>query len=235
LHGVATAGVDWLVDLVPEVGPSTAVLGTSDDKLVVEYEWCLAPYPYSKEMGPPKPGQKPPLIKTGDRMFLAGRWISDCGCHGDDVPFDCEGYHTEIHPPAVMINMYTGHEFGKPITLGDLIYFDWWYPGESVQVDIFPPPRPEADAELAVDIPAWETDMAAVGTESGIEDTLMPNQAPNHVRLQISGRKDAKNPPQEDSDGQMYYGCFEPLVGGSSCPTKDLVEWGVNTLRWVSP
>jgi hypothetical protein len=228
---LALQGVDWLIDVVPEVGHEH-LLGDSDKKLIIEYEWCLAPYPYSKEMGSPLT-KKPPLIKTGDRMFLAGRWISDCGCH----PFaTCdEGYHAEIHPPAVMINMYTGHEFGNPITVGDLIYFDWWYPGESVQVDIFPPPRPEADAELAVGIPVWETDMTAVGTESGIKDTLMPNQAPNHVRLQISGRKDAKNPPQEDSDGQLHYGCFEPLVGGSSCPAKELVEWGVITLRWVSP
>ncbi len=44
-----------------------------------------------------------------------------------------------------MIDMYTDERLGKPATIGETVYFDWWYPG-SIDCDIYPPPRPQADA-----------------------------------------------------------------------------------------
>jgi hypothetical protein len=185
-------GVDWCPKIYPDPGYED-ILGEKNEYLEIEYEWCLVGYPLPIDPKDSSKGEIPGQLEKGDKLFVAGRWITDCG-HDDP-------YKTEIHPPAVMINMFTKTWQGKPATIGDMVYFDWWYPGESVEADIYPPPRPEPDAFPAFSLPKWDA-----GT---VQYELLPKDCPNHVHLRITGRKDIPSshyPPYEAGNGQLFYG-----------------------------
>jgi len=185
-------GVDWCPKIYPDPGFED-ILGEKKDYLEIEYEWCLVGYPLPVDPKDADKGEKPGQLEKGDKLFVAGRWITDCG-HDDP-------YKTEIHPPAVMINMYTTTWQGKPATIGDMVYFDWWYPGESVEADIYPPPRPKPDAFPVFSLPKWDT-----GT---VQYELLPKNCPNHIHVKITGRTDipkSHNPPYEAGNGQLFHG-----------------------------
>ncbi len=192
-------GVDYTMKLLPEPG-NEHLLGEKQEALEIEYEHCLVGYPH--------PDVPVDIPKPGDKMFVAGRWIADCGCH--PFPFCGDPYRSEIHPPAVMINMYTTttDPFGELETKGEILYFDWWYPGEVVEVDIYPPPRPEPDAILSYTSPIWPTFCTSDDGECGIQISVNPTSSMNHLHLKISGRPDVPfyTPPIEDWDGQLWHG-----------------------------
>jgi hypothetical protein len=79
-------------------------------------------------------------VRPGDLIFAVGRWIVDCG-HND--------YHTEIHPSFVIAYMRTEQYTGKPATAA-YIWVNGFYPGDPVDVEIYPPPRPSPDASLVI-------------------------------------------------------------------------------------
>ena len=98
----------------------------------------------------------------GDLMFTAGRWIVDCG-H--------DTFKTELHPIFMFSRMSTvtstvnprtgivnSNPFGGtqqnpvPATQAN-IWVNGWYPGDPIEFDLFPPPRPHPDATLVVNKP----------------------------------------------------------------------------------
>jgi hypothetical protein len=232
------AGVDWCTEIVPDTG-FEGILGEKQDALEIEYEWCLVGYPTPKDPNDPSKGSEENL-KPGDKLFVAGRWISDAGCH--PFPTCSEPYKSEIHPPTVILNMYTGERQGKPATIGDLIYFDWWYSGETVEVDIYPPPRPQADANLVVEIPLWNSMCLSDAGKCGIQVSEEPKSSQNHIRLKISGRPDIpfNTPPKEDNSGQLFHGYFpEEKLGRLVAPPTGFEHmvslWGDFVVRWDTP
>jgi hypothetical protein len=91
------------------------------------------------------------LPRKGDLIFTAGRWVIDCA-H--------DTYKTELHPifmfsrmrtVTTLIEPFTGilqpNPFGGtpenpvPATQAD-IWVNGWYPGDPVEFDVHPPPRP---------------------------------------------------------------------------------------------
>ncbi len=226
--GYLTDPVDWCTYVLPDPGyedmlaedipasTSGNLIGPfKQDDLEVEYEWCLVGYPYAKDPNDPSKGAEENL-KVGNKLFVAGRWISDCGCHPSfpSAPSQyCQlPYQAEIHPPAVMVNMYTGVEYGEPTTVGEILYFDWWYKGESVTLDIYPPPRPEADAILQYSVPLWKSMCTSDQGKCGIKAVAPP--AMNHLSVTISGRPDVSfntNPKEDSGNGQLFHGCAPPL------------------------
>jgi hypothetical protein len=102
------------------------------------------------------------LPQEGDLMFTAGRWVIDCA-HNT--------YKTELHPIFMFSKMrtvttltdpFTGivnpNPFGGtpghpiPATQAD-IWVNGWYPGDPIEFDMYPPPRPSPDATLVVNKP----------------------------------------------------------------------------------
>jgi hypothetical protein len=79
-----------------------------------------------------------PLI--GDLVFTAGRWIIDCG-H--------DAYKSELHPIFMFAKMKTQAFQGQTATRAD-IWVNGYYPGDPIEFDIFPPPRPSPDAQLVL-------------------------------------------------------------------------------------
>ncbi len=225
------AGVDWCIHLVPDPGFEYLLgddrsRGEIQDTLEVEYEWCLAGYPEPKDYNDQSKGSKDNL-QLGEKVFVAGRWISDCGCH---PWYSCSNrYKSEIHPPAVMIRMYTDSwDTLRPMTVGEIVYFDWWYPHETVEVDIYPPPRPSPDVRPTFSVPRWKDFCPGDGGKCGIQYSLEPAISPNHIHLKISGRPDVRRdnpqskypphtPPLEDKgNGQLYHG-YLPCPEGWRC------------------
>jgi hypothetical protein len=216
--GASWTGVDWCLHLVPAVG-SEGLLFETQPTLEVEWEWCLAGYPPPKDAGDPSKGTAS-NFQVGDRVFVAGRHIYDCG----------HGAKTEIHPPAVLVHLYT--ESGA--TVGRMVTFGWWYPQQEAALDVFPPPRPTPDATLTVSIPYWSrTITPGMDPDAGIANATLPQSGPNHLNLRFRGGADARVPPQEP-DGQLLFGCLasfsgRPLLG---CPAPQL---GTIRVGWTSP
>lgn len=152
-----TCPSDWLLRVEPYgahagTGPhGTLYAGTSKTSVKVEYE---------RFYGDMVVWMGGPVV--GDLMFLAGRWIIDCG-H--------DSYKSELHPISMFSKMktvttltepFTGivdpNPFGGtpdnpvPGTQAD-IWVTGWYPGDPVAFEIHPPPRPSPDAVLTVNKP----------------------------------------------------------------------------------
>lgn len=246
-------GVDWNISTAPFPGYEPLLGGRGEtvvkrrliypnltqDHMEIEYEYCLVGFPPQKAQDA--------YLRPGDQLFVAGRWISDCGCH----PFSllptqaCTApYRAEIHPPAVMVYIHSGKAFGMPTTRGEIVYFDWWYPGESVDVAIYPPPRPAADAVLSAAIRVWPSYCPSDAGKCGIKSDLAPPNAPNHIRLAISGRPDVafNTPPKETGNGQLFHGSpppidRQPVLVGEALDIKKHSRslWGTVELRWIVP
>jgi hypothetical protein len=190
-----------------------------------EYEWCIVGFPPPLGDNPSNPNKwSHEYMQRGDGVLMAGRWVVDCG-H--------EPYKTEIHPPALLLDWHT-EEFSGPgqlATLVDMTRLDWWWPQQTVLVDLYPPPRPTADSVLTTIEAQWD---------SGVTSTWNPVNSPNHIQLVIKGRADIPAnhyPPVILSNGQVLYGCWEPLLSGAvlnpgACDNTRRSQYGVYVLRW---
>jgi hypothetical protein len=166
---------DWNIFFVPLPGSRDVLSDKNPHSLELEWEWYFWHYftvLYS-------------LPVVGDLMFVAGRWIVDCG-HDD--------FSTEIHPPSLVAFMRT-----NPTPATDAyIWINGFYDGDPIDVDITPPPRPAPNAFLVVNKPL-DTD-AAVGIQvavSGDKDAF------SFARAQFSATP--RYVTVDDSTGEMIW------------------------------
>ena len=131
-----------------------------------------------------------------DLMFTAGRWVIDCG-H--------DTFKTELHPIFMFSRMstvtstvepFTGivnqNPFGGtpenpvPATQAN-IWVNGWYPGDPIEFDIFPPPRPHPDATLVVNKPIDAQAAFGINFESKMETAGAAHRV--HIRITAPFRK----------------------------------------------
>lgn len=94
----------------------------------------------------------------GDMVFTSGRFIVDCG-HGPK-------FKTEIHPPSVYTAVRTATFRGRTATQAD-IWVNRFFaggdaPGDAVEFDISPPPRPSPQAIMEVSTPGDQMEAVRV-------------------------------------------------------------------------
>ena len=125
-----------------------------------------------------------------DLMFTAGRWVIDCA-HNT--------FKTELHPVFMWARMrtvttltdpFTGivkpNPFGGtpenpiPATQAD-IWVNGWYPGDPIEFDIFPPPRPHPEATLVVNKPV--DSQAAFGIDFQSKMEPAPGSSRVHIKI----------------------------------------------------
>jgi hypothetical protein len=146
---------DWQVYVQP-MNPYGDILTFDQSTLEVEFEAYYAQYFFV--------GWGWPL--RGDLIFVNGRWIMDCG-HSP--------YKTEIHPPFLMSNMRTQkRKDGTLETIADM-WITGYYPGDPVDVDLWPPPRPTPDAFLTLTKPL-DSD-AALGLNVAVSTSFTGGRA----------------------------------------------------------
>jgi hypothetical protein len=131
---------DWSVKLVP-LAPFGNVLLAGQKQLEVEFEEHYALYFFAGWGWP----------TAGNLILTNGRHIFDCG----HTP-----YNTEIHPPYLTSHIATRRrDDGTLETVAD-IWVNGYFPGDPIDVNLWPPPRPTPDSYLTVTRP---TDDAALG------------------------------------------------------------------------
>ena len=152
LFGDLTCASDYEFFLRPlgpmiDTTPLPSLFGEKNlDRIKTEYQVAYAALAHNF-LGAPA---------VGDLVHMTGRWIVDCG----HSPFK-----TELHPlfsfarmktVTSETNAFTGLEEtlfgGKPATRV-AIWVNGWYPGgpgNEIEFDIFPPPRPSPTAVLHV-------------------------------------------------------------------------------------
>jgi hypothetical protein len=125
--------------------------------------------------------------EAGDRVYMAGRWVVDCG-HVD--------WHAEIHPFELIVS--THRQTGRANALGSVetvaatvVTSDWT--GQTLEFDIWAPPRPNATAMLH-----WTKDPLERSAEfpnggGVIENTSVtaytaPSDNPNHIHIMVRSR-----------------------------------------------
>lgn len=130
------------------------------------------------------------LPSKGDLMFTAGRWVIDCG-H--------DNFKTELHPIFMFSRMstvtttvepFTGivnqNPFGGtpenpvPATQAN-IWVNGWYPGDPIEFDLHPPPRPHPDATLVVNKPVDAQAAVGINFESKFEPVAATSRV--HIRI----------------------------------------------------
>jgi hypothetical protein len=133
--------------------------------------------------------------QVGDLFFAAGRWIIDCG----HTP-----YRTELHPVFMFAKMKTQNFQGQTATRAD-IWVNGWYPGDPIEFDLFPPPRPSPNAQLTLVKPADADAALGVSVDFSWQPPglIIPNSV--HVRFSAPLRQNTVN-----GDGEMFW---EPLRG----------------------
>jgi hypothetical protein len=110
--------------------------------------------------------------RVGDLIFAAGRWIIDCG----HTP-----YRSELHP-VFMLALMKGVQFqGRLATRAD-IWVNGWYPGDPIEFDIFPPPRPTPESVLTLNKPLD----AEAAFNVDLEFDLAPASASDHIHVKFT-------------------------------------------------
>jgi hypothetical protein len=110
---------------------------------------------------------------AGDLVFLAGRWIVDCG---HDHPF-----HTEIHPPSVLARIRQLNISENPARRASIqanIWVNAFYSGQPVDLDVYPLPRPSPTAVLYAITPT------GAGRNVTVSSEILEN---NRVHVHIEG------------------------------------------------
>jgi len=146
--------------------------------------------------------------QVGDLFVAAGRWIIDCG-HGDPTipcPYNPipSHYRSELHPIFMFAKMKTQNFQGQTATRAD-IWVNGWYPGDPIEFDLFPPPRPSPNAQLILVKPVDADAARGVSVEFSWEPPglIIPNSV--HVRFSAPLRQNTVN-----LFGEMFW---EPLRG----------------------
>jgi hypothetical protein len=154
---------DWNLILNP-LNPYRNLLGRGQRTLEIEFEEYFALHFFVGQDAQPK---------RGDLVFASGRWIIDCG-HDD--------YNAEIHPPFVLARMHTVVYKGSQATEAN-IWVNGWFPGDPVEFDIYPPPRPSAHATLNLVKP--------VDRDAALDVTVAANLATtgDHVQARFSASR----------------------------------------------
>jgi uncharacterized repeat protein (TIGR01451 family) len=180
------------------------LLSDVNDPGEIEMEWEIGTFPGETNGDPPErtfPRWAWP--SEGDRMWMNGNWIFDCGHPDDSLGFN--RYHTEIHPPRAVATMrqqlHTLPGTGTtpvPVTLTDLYIHgragfvgDDLECGQAIIVDhgsCSPSPYPHrgtpivADYDFKVCLPAKPSPNAVLATKMdlgpgntiGINPTITP-------------------------------------------------------------
>jgi hypothetical protein len=114
--------------------------------------------------------------QPGDRVWMAGRWIVDCG-HQD--------WHGELHPVEAYVSSHSslfGGAFQK--TESTLVVTDDWHGGK-LEFDLWPPPRPNSNAILKVDREALNP-FSDLIPPSSLTSTALPLGNPNHIHVVLT-------------------------------------------------
>jgi len=181
---IANCPSDWNLHIHPigiqrGIAPFTSILA-KNTTLEIEYEQAYANHADISLDGPPQ---------IGDLFFGAGRWIVDCW-HNP--------YPTELHPLFMYAKMKMDRFQGHLATRCD-IWVNGWYPGDPIEFDIFPPPRPSPDAILTLNKPL---DSEATFNVN-VEFNFAPGPAVSHVHLKITAKR--RECEVEDYTGEMYF------------------------------
>jgi hypothetical protein len=157
---------DWNVAIFP-IGPQRGIAPhtsfvAENTYVELEYETSYAKVPHIFMDRP----------FVGDLFFAAGRWIIDCG----HTP-----YRSELHPIFMFAKMKSEEYQGHLATRCD-IWVNGWYPGDPIEFDIFPPPRPSPDSVLVVNKPVDEDASFNVN----LEFCVQPAGAANHAHLRFT-------------------------------------------------
>ncbi len=121
---------DWQVYVLP-IAPYGSISTFDQTYLEIEFEEYYALYFFV--------GWGWPI--AGDLIYANGRWIMDCG-H--------EPFKTEIHPPFLMAHTRGRTRDGGGIEDVTEIWITGYYPGDPIEVNLWPPPRPTPDSYLTV-------------------------------------------------------------------------------------
>ncbi len=132
--------------------------------------------------------------EPGDRATFDGFWIVDCG-HED--------FHTEVHPPQVVVSSYMqtapylpalGATWNRPkvadryvpetkglvpATITKIVLTPVWE-GPTAEIDVWPPPRPDAGARLH--------HTGGIDRSSGavvVSEVPLPANNPNHLHVTL--------------------------------------------------
>jgi hypothetical protein len=157
---------DWNVEILP-IGPQSGIAPFTSivaENTYVELEWEDF-YARHAQVWMDWPA-------VGDLFFAAGRWIIDCG----HTP-----YRTELHPIFMYAKMKSEQFQGHLATRAD-VWVNGWYPGDPIEFDIFPPPRPTPDSFLTLSKPVDED--AAFNVN--VEFNFAPGSATNHAHVKFT-------------------------------------------------
>ncbi len=115
--------------------------------------------------------------QPGDRVWMAGRWIVDCG-HPD--------WHGELHPVESFVSSHTEPKptaLDNVETVSTLVITNDWH-GGTLEFDVWPTSRPSSNAALM-----FQRDPASFSVGLGndaIAETPLPVDNPNHVHVTIT-------------------------------------------------
>jgi LGFP repeat len=155
---------DWRLYLYP-LNPYRSLLRSGQQTLELEFEEYFARHFFVGQNGQPT---------LGNLVFATGRWIIDCG-H--------DNYNAEIHPPFVLARMHTVTFQGTEATEAN-IWVNGFFPGDPVEFDIYPPPRPSANATLSLQKPVDQD--AAIDVTVAFDIAAAEDHV--HVRFTASSR-----------------------------------------------
>jgi hypothetical protein len=183
---------DWNVEIFPigpqrGIAPFTSILA-ENTYVELEYEEY---YAQAAEVFLDWP-------QVGDLFFAAGRWIIDCGHRP---------YRTELHPIFMFAKMKTQAFQGYTATRAD-IWVNGWYPGDPIEFDLFPPPRPSPNAQLTLVKPLDADAALGVSVEFSWEPPglITPNSV--HVRFSAPLRQNTVT-----DDGEMMWESLRGYYG----------------------
>ncbi len=138
--------------------------------------------------------------EPGDRIQMTGRWIIDCG-H--------DNWAAEIHPYESVVSTHLELPAGASpfaATAVSAVVVTGAWPGGTLEIDLWPPPRPDADWMLR-----YERDAGGIQQELQVAERLEPRANPNHLHLTIISDK-----PREvlvtKSDNDVYYNIVRRLA-----------------------
>lgn len=175
---------DWTLDIFPigphrDVAPHQSLFAAGNPtKVELEYEYFYGSFVSFLF------GDQP---AEGDLIYAVGRWIIDCG-H--------DNFRSELHPIYMyskmrivdeIINHFTKlpeeNPFGGRVATRADIWVNGWYPGgQTIEFDVYPPPRPNPNCSLIVKKPVDQDALSGLDFEWSME----PAGAANHVHIKFN-------------------------------------------------